>query len=119
MAIPTIERLEWGRVHTTAGAFRDARLWPGGATGWDWRDTGTRHDPGVRAADLAEMLDDVAVVVIGCGQQRRLGVTDEARTAVADAGADLEVLESSVAVERHNELVADDVRVATIVHSTC
>lgn len=117
---PTIERLEWGSVHTSVGTFRDARLWPGGGRDWDWRETGTHHSPGVQVADLAQLLDHaVEVVVIGCGQRRRLGVTDAARQAVADAGASLEVLESSAAVARHNELVDEDVAVATLVHSTC
>ena len=30
-----------------------AKLYPGGARAWDWRETGTRHRPGIQPADIA------------------------------------------------------------------
>lgn len=119
MNTPVISELSWGQVRTPDGTFKDVKLWPGGSREWDWGETGTSHDPGVQAADLAELLDGVDVVVVGCGQQERLGVTDEARAAVADAGAELVVLASPQAVDRHNGLVVDGIAVATLLHSSC
>jgi hypothetical protein len=28
--------------------FKDAKLFPGGARAWDWRETGTGHVPGIQ-----------------------------------------------------------------------
>lgn len=117
---PRVLDLGWGRIETEAGTFRDGKLWPGGGRGWDWRETGTHHDPGVQAADLGEVLDHgPEVVVVGCGQQGRLGVPQEAVDAVRGAGVELEVHRSQEAVRRYNELVDRGRRVGALLHSTC
>ena len=117
---PIIEELEWGTVHTAIGEFRDAKLWPGGGRAWDWNETGTDHSPGVQADDVDELLaHDVDIVVIGSGRQERLGVTPEALDRITEHGAEAEVLESSQAVRRYNELAEDGVAVGALIHSTC
>lgn len=117
---PRINELAWGSVTTDAGSFRDAKLWPGGGRGWDWNETGTSHEPGVQAADVAELLNHGAkIVVIGCGQDSRLQVTDGARQAIAEAGAELDVLPSTDAVTRYNALAGDGDAVGALIHSTC
>lgn len=117
---PLVERLEWGSVHTQVGVFRDSKLWPGGGRGWDWNETGTHHSPGVQADDVIELFDrGVQIVVIGCGQQQRLRVTDSAIELIADRGAEAVVLESSKAVERYNSLADDGAAVGALIHSTC
>ncbi len=30
--------------------FKDAKIFPGGPRGWDWRETGTSHVPGIQCA---------------------------------------------------------------------
>ena len=47
-----------------SGSLKDAKLYPGGARAWDWRETGTRHDPGIQPTDVAELLDHGAEVVV-------------------------------------------------------
>lgn len=117
---PKIIRLHWGSVETEAGQFRDAKLWPGGGRGWDWRETGTAHRPGVQPTDMAELLSHGArTVIIGCGQNRRLEVMDETRETVEAAGADLEVYESGEAVERFNAATENGEAVGALIHSTC
>jgi hypothetical protein len=117
---PAITALTWGRIDTAVGAFRDVKLWPGGGRGWDWTETDTHHEPGVRSADIAELVDRGAqVVVIGCGQQSRLGVTSGARTEASDRGMRLEVLDSVAAVARYNELAVAGEPVGALIHSTC
>ncbi len=61
---PRITRLSWGHLEIEgAHAFRDAKLYPGGAREWDWRETGTHHVPGIQPADVAELLDHGAEVL--------------------------------------------------------
>ena len=62
---PRISHLSWGRLEIEGqGAFKDAKLYPGGAREWDWRETGTRHMPGIQAADVEELLEHGAQVVV-------------------------------------------------------
>lgn len=119
-AAPAITALSWGSVSTEAGTFRDAKLWPGGGRAWDWNETGTSHEPGVQPADVAELLDRGArVVVLGRGQHGRLQVTDEALATIRRAGARAEVLETPAAVRRYNVLAAGGEPVGALIHSTC
>jgi hypothetical protein len=38
---PQILHLSWGRLKVAGlGAFKDAKLYPGGARAWDWREPG-------------------------------------------------------------------------------
>lgn len=119
-ASPRITSLKWGRVSTEAGDFRDAKLWPGGGRNWDWNETGTHHRPGVQVDDISELLDRGAeFIVIGRGQHLRLQVTEEALDEIGSAGAISELMESSEAVARYNELVGKGRAVGALIHSTC
>lgn len=117
---PRITALHWGRVDTEVGSFRDAKLWPGGARGWDWRETGTDHQPGIQPADVAELLAHHPVtVILSRGQHGRLGVMPETLETIRRAGAEVEVLDTPEAVARYNELAAAGQPVAALIHSTC
>jgi len=119
-ATPRITHLQWGQVSTEAGDFRDAKLWPGGGRNWDWNETGTHHRPGVQVNDISELLDRGAeLIVIGRGRQLRLQVTEEALDEIGSAGARTEMLESSEAVARYNELADEGQAVGALIHSTC
>lgn len=118
---PRITGLAWGRTEVEGhGAFKDAKLWPGGARAWDWRETGTEHSPGIQPADVTELLDAGAeVVVLSRGQQQRLEVMDATIAAIERHGASAEVAVTPDAVERYNELAARGRAVGALVHSTC
>lgn len=117
---PRVLELSWGSVTTEAGTFRDAKLWPGGGRGWDWTETGTHHDPGVQSADVQELLEHGAeVVVLSRGQQGRLRVPEDTVASVRGAGATVEVHGTAAAVARYNELVSAGRPVGALLHSTC
>ena len=117
---PRILELSWGSVDTDAGTFRDAKLWPGGGRDWDWSETGTDHGAGIQLADVAELLDHGAeVVVLGRGQQERLTVPEDLVATVEELDVEVEVAESRHAVERYNELAAAGRAVGALIHSTC
>jgi len=71
--------------------FKDAKVFPGGAREWDWRETGTRHVPGIQPTDVQELIEH---------------------------GIKVEVLQTEAAVERFNEL-RESVPVGGLFHSTC
>jgi hypothetical protein len=62
---PRISRFSRGHLEVEDGRrFKDAKLYPGGARGWDWRETGTRHLPGIQPAHVAEWIEHGAKVVV-------------------------------------------------------
>jgi hypothetical protein len=63
---PHIDRLSWGRLEVRGEdrPYKDGRLFPGGSRGWDWRETGTSHSPGIQPADVEELLKHGVDVVV-------------------------------------------------------
>lgn len=117
---PRISRISWGRLEVEGtGAFKDAKLYPGGAREWDWRETGTRHVPGIQAADLRELLEHgVEVVVLSKGMLERLQVCPETLELLKRKGIPAHVLPTEDAVRLYNELAAEQ-KVGGLFHSTC
>lgn len=100
-------------------SFKDAKLYPGGAREWNWRETGTHHVPGIQPADVAELLEHGAeIVVLSKGVWERLQVCPETLTLLEGKGVAVEVLETESAVSRYNVL-RETARVGGLFHSTC
>ena len=119
-ASPRIARCEWGRIELEDGrAFKDAKLFPGGAREWDWRETGTHHAPGIQPADVRELLDHGAEeVVLTRGMELALEVHPETLKLIEAQGLRVYVLETLDAVRLYNELLRTR-RVGALIHSTC
>jgi hypothetical protein len=117
---PRILHLSWGRLEVEGlGAFKDAKLYPGGVREWNWRDTGTRHVPGIQPADVAELVDHGAeVVVLSKGMLERLQVCPETLDMLERKGIPAHVLPTEDAVRLYNELAAKQ-KVGGLFHSTC
>ena len=117
---PRITRLAWGRVELEDGrCFKDAKLFPGGAREWDWRETGTAHVPGIQPADVEELLEHGAtVVVLSKGVMERLRVCPETLRLLEERGIRAHVLQTEKAVELYNTLRGKE-RVGGLFHSTC
>jgi hypothetical protein len=117
---PRISHVAWGRLEVAGqGAFKDAKLYPGGAREWDWRETGTRHVPGIQPADVAELLEHGAeVVVLAKGVLERLQVCPETLDLLRHEGISAHVLPTEEAVRLYNELAAKH-KVGGLFHSTC
>lgn len=120
MKTPRISSVSWGKVETgDGGVFKDAKLFPGGARGWDWRETGTRHEPGVQISDIAELLENGAeTVILGVGFHGRLGVCRETVSLLEERGVAVRAKQTEEAARLHNEL-CEKGRVGTLIHSTC
>ncbi len=118
---PRVTHLSWGRLEVEGvdASFKDAKLFPGGARAWDWRETGTRHDPGIQPADVEELLDRGATaVVLSKGFDERLGVTREALRVLRERGVSAHVRQTGEAIRLYNELRETE-RVGALIHSTC
>jgi hypothetical protein len=117
---PQIINLSWGQVKIADGTFKDAKLWPGGAREWDWNETGTSHRPGIQLADIQELLDNGAeIIVLSIGQNEQLKVKDGVINHLKQRGIEVHVLETNEAVEAYNQLARTEKPVGALIHSTC
>lgn len=117
---PQVLHVSWGRMEIAGvGQGKDFVLYPGGGHEWDWSLTGTRHNPGIQPADVAELIDRRCdVVVLSRGMELRLQVMPDTIRALESAGVEVRMAETSEAVNLYNDLVADH-RVGGLFHSTC
>jgi hypothetical protein len=111
----------WGYVDVEPlGRFRDAKLWPGGGRGWDWRETGTEHRPGILPADVLELLDHGPdVVVLSSGREGRLGVSPDTVATLEEHGVEVVRERTDAALATYDRLVTEGRRVAALFHTTC
>jgi hypothetical protein len=116
---PRITHLSWGRLETEDGAFKDARLFPGGAEKWDWNETGTSHDPGIQPADVERLLERGAtVVILSEGFHGRLRIPPETRRMLEKRGVPTHIAPTEEAANLYDELRQTE-RVGALIHSTC
>jgi len=117
---PRVATVVWGRIEVEGvGTFRDAKIFPGGAREWDWNETGTAHEPGILPADVAELLDHGAtMIVLSQGMMSRLRVCPQTLQLLTQKGIKTHVLPTQEAVELYNRL-CDQGQVAGLFHTTC
>ena len=120
MRSPRIMALAWGKIDVEgAGTFRDAKLFPGGAKKWDWRETGTEHTPGIQPIDVRELLDHGATtIVLSQGMLKRLEICPETLKLLRQQGVSVYVLPTREAVDLYNDLRKTE-QVAGLFHTTC
>ena len=116
---PRITHLSWGRLETEDGAFKDARLFPGGAEEWDWNETGTSHDLGIQPADVERLLEHGAtVIVLSRGFHERLGVAPETQRMLEEKKIPAHIAQTGEAAEIYDKLRETE-NVGALIHSTC
>lgn len=131
---PLITKLSWGsitvqqfdkdgHIHPSqTTTYRDAKLWPGGSRAWDWRETGTGHVRGIRAADLTELLSfDPEIIILSQGMLSFLKVPKRITDQISDSRPEIKVIvEASKRAHRtYNSLAKEGKKVAALIHSTC
>src|SRR6478735_4334938 len=116
---PRIPHLSCGHVEVEGHPhFKDIKVFPGGAREWDWRETGTRHVPGIQPADVQELIEHGArTIVLSKGVWERLQVCPETLDVLSKNDIQVEVLQTEAAVERFNEL-RENIAVGGLFHST-
>jgi hypothetical protein len=118
---PRISFFEWGvlRIEGYEEAFRDAKLYPGGAQEWDWSITNMHHQPGIQPIDVEDMLKKgIDVIILSKGVDEKLYTMPETLLYLEEQGIETHVLQTEAAIEKYNEL-SETRRVAALFHSTC
>ncbi len=118
---PKIRRIVWGAIRAEGFLWgKDMKLWPGGGRPWDWGETGTRHEPGIQIADVQELLDHGAtVVVLSRGMQLMLETAPETIEFLENKQIDFHIAETNQGVKIYNDLVEQGAAVGGLFHSTC
>lgn len=118
---PKIAQMVWGRMTVdNVGSGKDFKLWPGGGRPWDWKETGTRHVPGIQPDDVAELLAHGArVVVLSRGMWKALRTRRDTLELLEARGVTVHVAETSEAARIYNDLVEQGAAVGGLFHSTC
>jgi hypothetical protein len=117
---PRILQIAWGEM-VVAGlpAGKDFKLYPGGGRAWDWSENGTQHEPGILPADVGELLDHGAdVIVLSRGMHLRLQTAPATLRLLEERSITVHQAETTQAVALYNELTATRA-VAGLFHSTC
>jgi len=119
-----ITHISWGHMEISingeARAFKDCKVWSGGAKEWDWRITGTHHQPGIQPADIAEILEQgVEMMGLSRGMQLRLHTCPETEALLHSREIDYYIEETKEAVALFNRLTEQGKNVGGIFHSTC
>jgi len=118
---PQIKHVSWGRLEVEGEAepYKDAKLFPGGSREWNWRETGTGHSPGIQIADVQELLEHGAkVVVLSRGMAECLHVPRETLDFLKEHQIAVHVLPTKEAAALYNKLAANE-PVGGLFHTTC
>ena len=95
-------------VEGKAEPYKDAKLFPGGSREWNWRETGTEHVPGIQPADVQELLDHGAtVVVLSRGMAECLRVPCETVHFLEERRIEAHMLPTTQAAELYNRLTKE------------
>lgn len=103
---------------------QDCKVFPTGSKPWDWRITGTHHNPGIQIADFIEFLDSIDVIILSKGMCEVLQIKPdtiqylEAWKAQKN-GREFHMLRTQDAVSLYNRLAQEGRRVGALLHSTC
>jgi hypothetical protein len=115
--------MSWGNVEVEIEGrrqrFKDVKLFPGGAREWDWRETGTSHAPGIQPADIDELLEHGAkVIVLSKGVLGRLQIHPETLDLLRRKRIPVHVLPTKEAMRLYNRL-CEEQPTGALLHSTC
>lgn len=118
---PKITNQSWGKLEVKGvpEAYKDAKLFPGGSRTWDWQETGTEHSPGVQPADVDELLEhDARIIILSRGVFGRLKVPQSTIDYIKAQGAQALVHKTPEAIQVYNQL-CETQPVGALIHSTC
>lgn len=117
---PSIIHISWGQIKVEDGTeYKDAKLFPGGSQEWDWNETGTHHEPGIQPADVQELLEKGAnVIVLSKGFEEKLQTSSDTIQILKERRISYHVLQTEEAVIKYNRLAQNEL-VGGLFHSTC
>src|SRR5437773_10965084 len=118
---PRIKHVSWGQLEVEGRAepYKDAKLFPGGSPEWNWLDTGMAQRPGIQIADVQELLDHGAkIIMLPRGMDECLQVPRETLDYLKTVGVAVHVFPTKEAAALYNKL-AESKAVGGLFHTTC
>ena len=120
---PQIKNMKWGEIiisqNSAEKIYRDARIFPTRSESWDWRKTGTAHNPGIQIADIEDIVSQSDIVILTRGVDLVLQVPQETIDYVKSKGRDCRVGQTVEMVALYNKLVNEGKKVGGVFHTTC
>jgi hypothetical protein len=119
-----ITKISWGRIEVVCNeqtyTYKDCQIGPTGSKEWDWNLTGTKHNPGIQIADIAEIIDQgLEVIILTRGMQLMLNTCQETEEFLQQRNIEYYIEETKQAVDLYNKLVNEGRKVGGVFHSTC
>lgn len=122
-----IQVYQKGKIKIYKGQHKsDTVLKPDSHNIWNWKNDGTKHDPGTsRTAIIQNKLsDNVDYIIISLGQIKSLKLNPRTKRLLEKYKKNNKiknyfVLPSYLAAEKYNNYVANGKRVSMLLHSTC
>jgi len=119
---PRIVNCDWGKIqiegHGTMS--QDVKLFPGGASVWDWGKSSMRHKSGIRTKDVLELLEHGAkVIILATGYHERVKVQEETITFLKEHQVQVHIVKNDLAVIMYNNLAEQGRPVGALIHSCC
>ena len=119
-----ITHLSWGKIQINLQGkeynFKDCKIWPEGASNWDWNLTGTSHDTGIQPGDIKDILEhDIEVMVLSRGVDLKMKVSPATEEILKSLGIEYYIHDTKKAVEVFNSLFQQGKKVGGIFHTTC
>ena len=95
-----------------------------GAENWDWRESNTRHVPGIQPQDVEYLLKKNAkYIVLSTGMENQLKIAKETEDFLREKGMQLNtdyfIKTTPDAHQCYNELAQENKLVGALIHSTC
>ncbi|CAF0972383.1 unnamed protein product [Didymodactylos carnosus] len=123
---PKINSISWGHMDVDGiGKGKDFKLYPGGASEWDWNVSNTKHTPGIQLMDVEELIrHESEYIVLSKGMKNQLEISKEVREHLENVKGSSSIKEYYIktteeAVEIYNKLANGNKRVGALIHSTC
>ena len=115
--------MKWGKIEVNNSnesfTYKDAKVWTTNSKDWNWKETGTKHNPGIQIADIEEFINDVDIVILTNGVDGVLQVQQETIDYIIEKGKEYHVGLTPTMIKLYNELVAKGKNVGGLFHSTC
>jgi hypothetical protein len=108
MRCPQINSFGWDTIEVDGIFYRDVKIYPDRAETWDWLKTDTRHDPGIRAQDVQDLLDrGCDFIILSSGPNRKLSVDFDTYKLLLKYNVDFLVTDTALAVDRYREEIKE------------
>ena len=117
---PQINSAKWGEIAIGKNIYKDVKCFPGGNREWNWKETGTRHIPGIQISDIKELISHGSeIIILTQGYNKKLEVKPETIDFCKNEKVEYYILDTEKAVIRYNDFVKNGKLVGGVFHSTC